>query len=319
MPKGVQKVFLTGGAGFIGSHIVDMLLERGYRVTVYDNLSTGKKDYVSQHFDNLCFNFIDGDILDFEHLKICMGNHDLVWHLAANTDILLGYKYPQTDLKNGIIGTHNVLDAMRYNNIQTILFASSGAIYGNLCKKNNVNESAGPILPLSLYGASKMSCEGLISAYCNLFDLRALIFRFGNVIGKRMLRGAIYDFIEKLRHDNTKLEILGDGNQEKNYFLVEECIEGMIYALRNAKITNENPCDIFNLGTNSVTKVTTIAQLVIEAMKLENVKIGFTGGETGWPGDQPQVHMLFDKINNLGWHTKYTSNEAIRIAIKRLL
>jgi len=239
--------------------------------------------------------------------------------LAANTDIPLGSRFRQTDLKNGIIGTHNVLEAMLYNKIQTILFASSGAVYGNLCKKDYVAESSGPILPLSLYGASKMSCEGLISAYCSLFDLRALIFRFGNVVGGRMSRGATYDFIEKLRHYNTKLEILGDGNQEKNYFLIEECIEGMIYAFRNAKITSENPCDIFNLGTNSITKVTTIAQLVIEAMGLKNVSINFTGGEIGWIGDQPQVHMLLDKINKLGWFAKHTSDEAIEIAIKRLL
>ena len=319
LPDYIKKVFITGGAGFIGSHVVDILLKNGYQVIVFDNLSTGKKSWIEKHFDNKNFQFIQSDILNLDDVKNSMQGNDLVWHLAANTNIPKGFTHTDIDLRNNIIGTYNVLESMRLNNIQPILFSSTGAIYGDLCKINSVTENIGPILPVSLYGASKIGCEGLISAYCSLFNLRAWIFRFGNVIGNRMKRGAIYDFINKLNRNSAELEILGDGKQEKNYFLVEECIDGMIYALKNAKLTNEKPCDIFNLGSDSITKVTTIARLIIEEMGLENVNIYFTGGETGWEGDQPQVHILSNKMHELGWSTEYTSDEAIKIAIKRLL
>ena len=319
LPNHIKKVFITGGAGFIGSHVVDTLLGNGYQVTVFDNLSTGKKYWIEEHLDNDNFKFIQGDILNLDHLEKSVKGNNLVWHLAANTNIPKGFTHTSIDLENNVIGTYNVLESMRLNNIQPILFSSTGAIYGDLCKINSVTENVGPVLPVSLYGASKIGCESFISAYCSLFNLRAWIFRFGNVIGKHMERGVIYDFIKKLNKNPVELEILGDGKQEKNYFLVEECIDGMIYALKNAKLSNEKPCDIFNLGTDSITKVTTIAQLIIDEMELENVNIYFTGGEVGWKGDQPQVHILSNKMHELGWYTKNTSDEAVKIAIGRLL
>ena len=319
LPKHIKKIFITGGAGFIGSHVVDTLLKDGYQVTIFDNLSTGEKSWIEKHLDNYNFKFIQGDILNLDHLEKSIRGNDLVWHLAANTNIPKGFTHTHIDIENNVIGSYNVLESMRLNNIQPILFSSTGAVYGDLCKVNSVTENVGPILPVSLYGASKLGCEGFISAYCSLFDLRAWMFRFGNVIGSRMKRGAIYDFIKKLNKNPNELEILGDGRQEKNYFLVEECIDGMIYALKNAKLTKEKPCDIFNLGTDSITKVTTIAQLIIDEMELKNVNTYFTGGEFGWEGDQPQVHILSNKMHELGWYAKHTSDEAIKIAIKRLL
>ena len=319
LPEHIKKVFITGGAGFIGSHIIDTLLKYKYQVIAFDNLSTGKKCWIEKHLDNKNFQFIQADILNLDDVKKSMQGNDLVWHLAANTNIPAGFTNTELDLKNNVIGTYNVLESMRLNNIQPILFSSTGAIYGDLCKRNSVTENIGPILPVSLYGASKLGCEGFIASYCSLFNLRAWMFRFGNVIGSRMKRGAIYDFIKKLNRNPAELEILGDGKQEKNYFLVEECINGMIYALKNAKLTDKTPCDIFNLGSDSITKVTTIAQLIIEEMKLENVNTYFTGGETGWEGDQPQVHILSNKMHELGWYTKHTSDEAVKIAIRRLL
>jgi UDP-glucose 4-epimerase len=291
----------------------------GYQVAVYDNCSSGNTRWIEHHFGKDCFGFIQGDLLDFDTLKRAMAGHDLVWHLAANTDIPGGYTNTDIDLKNCVIGTYNTVEAMRQNGIQPILFASTGAIYGELCRTQAISENAGPLLPLSLYAAGKLSSEAFISAYCSLFDLRSYIFRFGNVIGRRMRHGVIYDFIQKLRRNPKELEILGDGHQEKNYFLVEECIEGMAHAFKYAVLTPQKPCDIFNLGTDSVTKVTTIAQIVIEEMGLKDVKIYFTGGERGWPGDQPQVHIVSNKMHELGWYAKHTSDEAVRIAVRRML
>ena len=315
----IRKVFVTGGAGFIGSHVTDMLLADGYQVTVYDNLSSGTIRWIEHHSRKDNFQFLQADLLDLNSIQEAMVGHDLVWHLAANTDIPSGYTNTDIDLKNCVIGTYNVLEAMRRNAIQPIMFSSTGAIYGDICKTKPTTENAGPILPLSLYASGKLSCEGFIAAYCSLFGLRGWIFRFGNVIGSRMGHGVIYDFVQKLRRNPGELEILGDGRQEKNYFLVEECIGGMAFAFKNVKFTEDKPCDIFNLGTDSVSKVTTIAQIVIEEMDLKNVKIHFTGGEAGWPGDQPQVHILSDKMHAMGWYTQYTSDEAVRIAVKRLL
>jgi len=319
LPDHIKKVFVTGGAGFIGSHVTDTLLAEGCQVTVYDNLSSGKLRWIEHHFGKENFKFVRADLLDFDTLNKAITDHDLVWHLAANTDIPGGFINTDIDLKNCVIGTYNVLEAMRRNNIQPILFSSTGAIYGELCKTTPTTENAGPILALSLYAAGKLSCEGFIAAYCNLFGLRAWMFRFGNVIGNRMGHGVIYDFIQKLRQNPVELEILGDGHQEKNYFLVEECINGMAFAFKNATMTAEKPCDIFNLGTDTVTKVTTIAKYVIEEMGVENVKYHFTGGEAGWPGDQPQVHILSDKMHALGWYATYTSDEAVKIAVQRML
>jgi len=319
LTENVRKVFVTGAAGFIGSHVVDTLLAEGYQVTGYDNLSSGKMARIEHHLGKEGFQFIRGDLLDLDTLKKAMSQHDLVWHLAANTDIPGGYVNTDIDLKNCVIGTYNTVEAMRQNEIVPIIFSSTGAIYGESCRKESVTENTGPLLPLSLYAAGKIGSEGFISAYCSLFNLRGWLFRFGNVIGARMAHGVIYDFIQKLRRNPAELEILGDGRQEKNYFLVEECISGMAHAFKNAKLSEEKPCDLFNLGTDSITKVTRIAQVIIEEMGLSDVKIHFTGGERGWPGDQPQVHILSNRMHEMGWYTKHTSDEAVLIAVRRLL
>ena len=181
-----------------------------------------------------------------------MKDHDIVWHLASNTDIISSHENPERDLEDGVIGTFNVLEAMRQENIKEILFASSGAVYGDLCKDKSVSEDAGPLLPVSTYGAGKIGCEALISSYCSVYGFRSWIFRFGNVVGARMTHGVIYDFINKFKNDPTKLLIKGNGKQEKNYFLVEECIDGMAFGYKNSNSNNGNLCKIFNLGTNSI-------------------------------------------------------------------
>jgi UDP-glucose 4-epimerase len=309
-----SKHFVTGGAGFIGSHLVDRLMDEGNVVTIYDNLVSGRKEWIKHHFGKENFRFFHADLLDFATLKEAMQGHEFTWHFGANSDIPGGNKVTDLDLKNGTIATHNVLEAMRQNGIHKIVFPSSATVYGD-APPVALSESFGPLLPISLYGAAKLACEGLISAYCHLFNMQAWIFRFGNVLGVRMGHGVIYDFIQKLRKNPKEFEILGDGNQEKNYFLVEDCIEGMLFAL----LHSDNQCDVFNLGCESTVKVSAIAQIVVEEMGLKDVKFRYTGGRRGWLGDAPFVIYNVSKIKKLGWEAKHSSAEAVRIAARRLI
>lgn len=306
--------FITGGAGFIGSHLAGRLLKEGNNVTVYDNLVTGKRQWIENYIGSKGFQFIQADLLDFEVLKKAMEGHDIIWHLGANTDNVKGNQITDLDLKNCTTATYNVLEAMKQNSISELLFSSSATVYGDT-PPIALPEIYGPLLPICLYGAGKLACEGLISAYCHLFGFRACIFRFGNVVGGKMWHGVIYDFIEKLKKNPCELEILGDGNQEKNYFLVEDCIQGMLCAFHKS----HKQCDVFNLGNKTNINVTTIAKIVVEEMGLTNVRFKYTGGERGWPGDVPIVHFNLSKIGKLGWAPRYSSTDAVRLAARRLL
>ncbi len=310
--------FITGGAGFIGSHLVDALLSEGAEVVVYDSLRAGRREWLHPHRENPHFHFVLGDLLDLEKLSAAMARSDVVWHFGANTDMVIGRTQTEVDVRDGILATRHVLEAMRQNGVKELLFPSSGAIYGDIANPP-ATEEYGPLLPVSLYGAAKLAAEALISAYCHLFEMKACLFRFGNVIGHRMSHGIICDVVEKLRGNPHELEILGDGQGEKNYFLVEDCVDGMRFAHRHAHLDTDCPCAIFNLGSRSTTKVETIAQIVIEEMGLRNVRLQYTGGKRGWPGDQPRVYMDVNKMLKLGWAASVTSTEAVRIATRRYL
>jgi len=308
-----KNVFVTGGAGFIGSHLVDRLIENN-NVTVYDNLSSGKKEFLSQHSGKKNFNFIKGDMLNLEYLKKAMKNQDFVFHLAANPDIALGTKKTDTDLKQGTIATYNILESMRINNVKNIGFSSSSAVFGKP-KKIPTPENYGPMLPISLYGASKLACEGLITAYSDMFDMNAWIFRFANITGDRGTHGVILDFINKLKKNPNELEILGDGKQRKSYLFVNECVDGMVFATEKSK----NKVNIFNLGTENWINVDRIAEIVVEEMKLKNVKFRYTGGSRGWVGDVPLMLLSIEKIKKCGWRPKLNSEEVVRKTTKLLL
>lgn len=309
-----QRHFVTGGAGFIGSHLVERLLAAGKTVTAYDNLASGRLDWIEGHLGNPSFRFEQADLLDVDGLKKAMAGHDLVWHLGANTDIPSGCQQVDLDLRNCVLATHNVLEAMRANDIRQVIFSSTSAVYGD-APISPTPEAAGPLLPISLYGAAKLACEALISSYCHLFDLQARMFRFANVVGARMGHGVIFDLIQKLRQNPRRLEIWGDGQQRKPFFLVEDCIEGMLYAYRHSS----QWCDIFNLGCATTTKVDKVAEIVIEEMGLAEVEIRHTGGRRGFPGDVPVLLLDARKIERLGWRARHTSDEAVRLAARRLL
>ena len=294
--------------------MVGRLLEEGHSVTGYDNLSSGRMEWIEPYLGRDGFHFIKADLLDLETLKEAMKGHEVVWHLGANTDIPSGNRITDLDLKNCTIATWNVLETMRQLDIDKILFASSATVYGD-APPIALSETFGPLLPISLYGAGKLACEGLISAYSHLFGIKAWIFRFGNVVGARMGHGVIFAFIRKLEENPGELEILGDGNQEKNYFLVEDCIDGMLCAFTAA----DGRCGVYNLGCESFVDVTSIARIVAEEMGLGDVRFKYTGGRRGWLGDAPVVHFDVGRIGGLGWSAGHTSDEAVRIAARRLL
>ena len=310
----MAKAFVTGGAGFIGSHLTQRLLEMGNNVTVYDNMISPGRGGWKEPPSMPRLHCIKADLLDFDVLRQSIGDHDFVWHLGANTDIPSGINDTELDLKHCVTATRNVLEAMRLNGIKQIAFTSTSAVYGEI-EELPTSENAGPIMPISLYGAGKLSCEGFVTAYCHLFDMQAWMFRFGNVIGERMGHGVIYDFIQKLKTNPGELEILGDGQQNKTYFLVEDCIDGMLCAVEKSK----KQYDVFNLGTENTVFVKDIAKIVVEEMGLENVAFKFTGTKRGWPGDVTQVCFDLAKMKKLGWMPQHTSAEAVRIAAKRLV
>ena len=308
-----RRYFVTGGAGFIGSHLVDRLIDRGF-VTVCDNLSSGRLEFISHHLNRNNFRFIQADVLDLGALKEAVAYHDIVFHVAANPDIRAGIGTTDLDLKTGIIATYNVLEAMRLNQIKRLVFTSSSAIYGEVGLAP-VAEGYGPLLPISLYAASKIASEGIISAFCHLFEMQGWIFRLANVIGPRLTHGVIFDFLNKLKRNPEQLEILGDGSQQKPYLHVEDCVDGMLFGLDNSnQILN-----VFNLGSSSSTSVTTIAKTLVEQKGLKQVEFRYTGGNRGWSGDIPQVRLDVTTMSRLGWKAKYTSDEAVQKAITEML
>ena len=311
-----KRWFVTGGAGFIGSHVVDLLVSAGSRVTVFDNLSLSSDQYIKGYANSGKITFIHADLLDLDSVTAAMQGHDIVFHLAANTDIPSGYTKHRIDLDNDVIVTWNVLEAMVRTGVKQMLFASTGAVYGESIA-GSFKESSGPLIPVSLYGAGKIASEAFISAYCSLFGIEAWMYRFGNVIGARTTHGIIFDFIKKLRATPGTLEVLGTGEGEKNYFLVEECIHGMLYTYN--KLPHGPFPVLLNLGTDSASKIMEIAEMIIEEMGLSDVKYEFTNTPRGWPGDQPVVLLDTTKVHELGWWAKRTSNEAVRIATRRLL
>lgn len=305
-----MRYFVSGGAGFIGSHLVDSLIQKG-EVTVYDNLSSGRIEFISHHFNKPGFDFVQKDLLDLEDLKQAIKDQEIVFHLAANPDARMGLEDTSLDLKQETIATYNVLEAMRENGIKKIVFSSSGTIYGET-PIIPLPEDYGPVLPISLYGAGKLASESLISAFCHSFEMQCWIFRFANIVGSRSTHGVIYDFIHKLKANPEKLEILGDGTQEKPYLSVEDCVEGMLFGFENS----DERVNYFNLGCESTTDVKSIARMVVEELELKNVEFNYTGGKRGWPGDVPQVRFDNQKIRSLGWSPKLSSDQAVLKAVK---
>jgi len=309
-----MKAFVTGGAGFIGSHLIDSLIQNGHTVTVYDNLSSGNKQFIQHHLGREDFTFAKADLLDLKRVTKEIQGHDVVFHLAANPHVRLGETHTDLDMNQGIIATYNVLEAMRRNSIKKIVFSSSSVVYGET-QESCLPENYGPTLPISLYGAGKLGAEGLISAFCGTFDFQTWMYRFANIVGARGTHGVIVDFVEKLRKNKKELEILGDGKQCKPYLYVSDCVDGILYGFTHSS----ERMNLFNLSCDTTTTVTRIAELVVEEMGLHDVTFKYTGGVRGWKGDVPRFQLDAKKINTLGWRATLTSDQAVRKAIRDVL
>lgn len=312
------KSLVTGGAGFIGSHLVDALMKRGGVVTVLDNLSSGLKDNIDHWVGHPNFTFILGDCLNRRDVRRAMESCELVFHLAANPEVRVGPVNTRIDLEQNILATYNILEGMRESKTaKTIVFTSTSTVYGDALTLPTP-ENYGPLKPISLYGASKLACEALISAYCETFDMRGVIYRLANMIGSRCRHGVIWDFVHKLTEDPKQLEILGDGTQTKSYLMVDECVSAMLFGLEH---TSER-VEIYNIGSEDQTSVTEIATIVVEEMGLKDVRFQYTGGVEGgrgWIGDVKTMLLDISKMKKLGWKPKFKSAESVRMATVQIL
>jgi UDP-glucose 4-epimerase len=313
-----KRILVTGGSGFIGSHLIDSIVESSCEIHVIDDLSSGNINNIENHILDKRITFYEIDMSQTSDvLRIFKNSYfDEIWHLASNTDIISSHLNPSRDLFSGTVSSFTVCEMARLGITDKVLFSSSGAVYGNSCENNYVTEIETQLSALSTYAASKISAESLFEAYSNLYDTKTFVFRFGNVIGNRITHGVIFDFIESLKTDPSILLIKGDGKQEKNYFLVDDCVDGMIQLSILEYGSNYN---VLNLGTPTTTKVTDIAKFVVEAMGLINTQIQIEGTKLAWPGDQPRVHFSVEKAKSLGWVSSYSSDDAVKIAIKRML
>lgn len=309
-----MRALVTGGAGFIGSHLIDRLVSRGDKVVVLDNLSSGKIEFIQNHIDSGSVELIEGDLTVLEDVLNVMDGIECVFHLAANPDIRLGTRVTDTDLNQGTIATYNIVESMRRCGVKKIVFASSSVVYGEDAPMPTP-ENHGPCMPISLYGASKQAGEGLISSWVGTFGLQAWIFRFANIIGERGTHGVIFDFIHKLKADPSRLEVLGNGLQEKSYMEVGDCVDGILHVMEKSN----DKLNLFNLGSHDTASVRKIAQIVVEETGCINASIEYTGGDRGWAGDIPRAMLGIDKMLSTGYDVGYNSEDAIRHTAKCLI
>jgi UDP-glucose 4-epimerase len=313
-----RRIFIAGGAGFIGSHFTDRLLadSQTEAVTLYDNFSSGREWHYAHHRTDARLKIVRADIEDFEALEKAMQGHDLVIHLASNPDIARAVTEPDIDFREGTFLTQQILEAMRVTSTPALLYASGSGVYGELGELEAA-EDHGPLLPVSTYGASKLAGEALISSYCAMFGMRGRAFRFGNVVGPRQTHGVGFDFVRRLRQDPSRLRILGDGSQSKSYIHVSDVMNAVLMAHENL----DKPYQVFNVATGDYITVTEIAELAAEVLGIPKggVRFEYTGGDRGWKGDVPVVRLNTDRIQSLGWKCARNSRQALCVSMGALL
>jgi UDP-glucose 4-epimerase len=301
----MDKVCVTGAAGFIGSNLVDRLLALGKSVVGWDNLSTGQERFLASALAHPRFRFVRGDTADGDALAGAMKGCDFVFHLAANADVRFGTQHPRKDLEQNTIATFNVLEAMRRNAIRRIAFSSTGSIYGEP-EVFPTPETAPFPVQTSLYGASKLAGEGLIQAYCAGFGFQGHLFRFVSILGERYTHGHVFDFYRKLLANPHQIDVLGNGKQRKSYLYVQDCVDAMLCVIERA---NE-PVNVFNLGSEECCTVDDSLGWICAHLRL-NPRRRYSGGVRGWVGDSPFILLDTAKVRSLGWRPTLGIRESV--------
>lgn len=300
-----MRALVTGGAGFIGSHMVDRLLADGHSVIAYDNFSTGQEQFLGEAARHPCFTLVRGDLLETRSLTRAMKGSNVVFHFAANADLRFGTDHPDRDVQQNTIATFNVLEAMRSNGVRRIAFASTGSVYGEPQVHPTPEEAPFPV-QTSLYGASKLAGEALIQAYCEGFAFQGYIFRFVSILGERYSHGHVFDFYKRLRENAAELAVLGNGKQRKSYLYVHDCLEAIFFAMSRATAR----VNIFNLGTDQYCEVDQSIGWITRELGVRPA-LNYTGGERGWVGDSPFIFLDCRRIRSLGWKPRLTIEEGI--------
>jgi UDP-glucose 4-epimerase len=309
-----MKTLVAGGAGFIGSHLIDALLSKGHEVVCIDNFCIGTRENIAHLGGVRNFTFYEEDLCDLNNLLAIFEKErpEYVFHLAANSDIRASAQNPLIEYKNTYSTTFNILECMRAHSVKKLFFSSTSAVYGD-----NHGESVGEeglMNPISYYGGAKLGCEGLINAYSYMNEIAVLLFRFPNVIGPRLTHGVIFDFIKRLKADPSKLTVLGDGRQSKPYMYITDLIRAIFRFMGVSK-----GIMVYNIGVDTRTDVTGIADIVTDMMGLKGIRYEYTGGSVGWRGDVPIFAYNLEKIHRAGWKAQYTSDEAVRKTVESVL
>jgi len=312
MSNNLGKTMITGGAGFIGSHLTEKLIKENNEVVVLDNLSTGNKSNLDFCKKKKNFKLIIEDLKNQNQVYEQIKDMDTIFHMAADPEVRTGFSDPKSAYEQNIQNTFQLLENIRKSNVKQVVFASSSVVYGEP-KIIPTPETFGPLLPISIYGGTKLACEGLISSYCNNYGIKGTIIRFANVVGSRSRHGVIWDFIQKLKINKKELSVLGNGKQTKSYIHVNDCVDGLLFSLKNTK----QNVDVFNLGNRDMINVLDIASIICKTMSLENVNIvteGGTGDGRGWIGDVKEMNLDISKINYLGWNPHENSKASVEKA-----
>jgi len=308
-----MKAFVTGGAGFIGSHVVDRLIKDGHEVLVYDNLSTGKELFIRHHLKNLVFKFVKGDLKDRKLLEETMKGNDFVFHLAAHADVRSGLGDHFIDHEQNLEMTQNVLEAMYKNKVKNIMFSSTSSVYGDA--KIHPTPEDYPFEPTSLYGATKAACESYIHTYASYYDMNSYIFRFVSFIGERYTHGIIYDVLKKLKQNDKKLPLFSDGSPRKSSLYVGDGIEAIFTVLKESK----DQFNVYNIGHDDVLTVNEIVDMILEAGGYKNVEKKWGGKCSNWKGDNEFVFLSNEKLKKLGWKSEFSIKEGVKRTVDYLL
>ena len=312
-----NSALITGGAGFIGSHLAEKLVGEGIETKILDNFATGRKDNLLGCMDKQNFSLFDLDLGKLGDQEDYLENVEVVFHMAADPEVRTGYDNPKNSFEQNIVNTFNLLQKIKHSKVKKIVFASSSSVYGD-AKILPTNEEYGPLCPISHYGASKLACEAIVSSFCYNYDIDGIILRPANVIGSRGRHGLIWDLVHKLKNDKNRLEVLGDGKQTKSFIHISDMIKGILQSMKKG----ENGVDIFNVGSEDGVEIINVAKIVCKNMKLPNIEIFTTGGienGRGWKGDIKIAHLDISKLKNLGWQPKLSSLEAADVTSQEII